>query len=57
MTTSNTQEKECTCTVREAAMYNKENNLITLPTNNATISPLPISSLSALSFRPVIFSG
>ena len=31
-------------------MYNKENNLITLlPTYNSTISPLPISSLFALS--------
>ena len=30
--------------------YNKENNLITLlPTYNSTISPLPISSLCALS--------
>ena len=37
-------------------MYNKENNLITLlPTYNSTISPLPISPLFALSFRPVIF--
>ena len=31
-------------------MYNKENNLITLlPTYSSTISPLPISSLFALS--------
>ena len=37
-------------------MYNKEINLITLlPTYNSTISPLPINSLFALSFKPVIF--